>query len=124
MPCSAAVPALGTDLWDLVRVEEAEEGPTPYIAVAGQWLSFVRATGWQPGILTEDAQDIFSFWSVRGRMVGQARVSQVLAGYYLSVLQGRFRCRVGLHISCMPARRRGDASFVRLSMARWRWAPC
>lgn len=51
-------------------------------------------------------------------MVGQARVSQILAGYYLSMLHARFRCRVGLHIGCTPVLRRGDAAFVRLSMAR------
>ena len=118
------VPPLCTDVGELARASDEEALPAVYMSLAGQWLPFVQATGWQPGVLLEDAGDVLSFWSARSRMIGQARVSQVLAGYYLSMLHARFRCRVGIHIGCMPAVRRGDAAFVRLSMARWHWTSC
>lgn len=121
---SISVPPLCADVGDLARMSDEGHVPAARPSLAGQWLPFVQATGWQPGILVEDAGDILSFWQARGRMVGQARVSQMLAGYYLNMLHARFRCRVGLHISCAPALRRGDAAFVRLSMARGRWAAC
>ena len=118
------VPLLCTDVGELARASDDEALPAVYMSLAGQWLPFVQATGWQPGILVEDARDVRNFWSARGRMIGQARVSQILAGYYLSMLHARFRCRVGMHIGCMPGVRRGDSAFVRLSMVRWHWTAC
>lgn len=112
---------LGAGLEDLICTPSASDGVEPaHVAVSGQWLAFVQWAAWQPGILVEDGSDIFNFWLVRGLTQGQSRVSQVLSGYYLSLLQAQFRCRVGLHIECSPAERRGDAAFVRLLMARWR----
>jgi hypothetical protein len=95
--------------------------PIP-VSLGGHMMDFARWLGWQPGMLVEDAADIFGFWTARGRLLGQSRVSRVVSGYYLSLLQARFRCRVGLHVRCSPSVRRGDLAFVRLSLLRWRWA--
>lgn len=110
------------DVQDLLQSacagEFVEPAPT---SLGGHLLDFARWCGWQPGMLAEEASDIFGFWAVRGRVLGQSRVSRVLSGYYLSLLQARFRCRVGLHVRCLPSLRRGDAAFVRMSLLRWRW---
>lgn len=90
-------------------------------SLGGHVLDFARWCGWQPGLLAEDSADIFGFWAARGRVLGQSRVSRVLSGYYLSLLQERFRCRVGLHVRCSPSLQRGDVAFVRMALLRWRW---
>ena len=92
-------------------------------SLGGHLLDFTRWCGWQPGLLLEEAVDTFGFWAARGRVLGQSRVSRVLSGYYLSLLQARFRCRVGLHVRCLPSLQRGDVAFVRMALLRWRWAP-
>lgn len=107
---------------DLVRAPSAGDfaGPAP-VSLGGHLLDFMRCCGWQPGMLLEDAADTLGFWAARGRILGQSRVSRVLSGYYLHLLQLRFRCRVGLHVRCLPSLQRGDVAFVRTALLRWRW---
>lgn len=118
-------PLLGVPLCTDVQhlISESRVGRVTLLASAtltGQWLPLVSHVEWQPQITAVGTGDLARFWAARGRIMGQAQAARAMSGYYLQVLQARFKCRVGLHVQCMPQLRRGDAAVVRLLMVRWR----